>query len=77
MRDQQHRGALVHQPAEQLGERLLALVVDPGRRLVHHEQVGVAGERPRDEHALLLAARQLGEGGAQPVDETDAGDRAR
>ena len=76
MGDQQHRGALVHEPAEQLGERLLVLVVDAGCRLVHDEQVGVARERPCDERPLLLAAGQLGERGAQAVGEADAGDGA-
>jgi hypothetical protein len=52
-------------------------VVDTGRRFVHDEKVGVAGERPCDEHTLLLAAGQLGEGGAHPVDEAHPCDRAR
>ncbi len=76
MGDQEDRSALVHESTEQLGERLLVLVVHAGRRLVHDEEVGVARESPRDEHALLLTAGQLGERGSQPVDQADPGDRS-
>ena len=33
--------------------------VEPGRRLVEHEQVGVGCKRHREHHPLLLAAREL------------------
>ena len=42
--------------AEQVGERLLRLDVDPGRRLVEREQLRACDERLGDERALLLAA---------------------
>ena len=44
------------QLGEQRRERLLRVDVDAGGRLVEHEQVRLAGERLRDERALLLAA---------------------
>ena len=54
-----------------VGERLLALQVDPGGRLVEHEQVGLAGERAGDQHPLLLAAGQRGDAVPGLVGEAD------
>ena len=45
--------------------RLLVRQVDPGVRLVEHEQVRLAGERARDQHPLLLAAGQRRDAGAR------------
>ena len=57
VRDVQDRHVQVTvQPVEQDGERLLRFGVDARRRLVEHEQGRLAGERLRDERALLLAA---------------------
>ncbi len=44
-----------------LGERLLVGQVDAGGRLVEEEQVGLPGQRPGDQHPLLLAAGELGD----------------
>jgi hypothetical protein len=47
---------------EQRSQRVLGLHIDPGRRLVEHEQLRLRRERLRDECTLLLATGQ----GAQP-----------
>ena len=60
VRDEQHGGAvLAHEVHERVAEQPLRLRVDARDRLVEHEQLGLAGERLRDQHALLLPARQL------------------
>ena len=61
----------VLEPAERVGERLLVGQVDAGGRLVEEEQVGLAGQRPGDQHALLLAAGELGDAVARPVGQAD------
>ena len=43
---------------QRVGERDLVGQVDAGGRLVEEEQLGLAGQRPRDQRALLLAARE-------------------
>ena len=54
--DDEHRRATVGESLQDDGQRLLAGVVDTGRRLVHDEHVGPPGERAGDEHAPLLPA---------------------
>src|SRR5207342_522194 len=67
VRDEEDRDAqLAVQACEQVGQRLLRLDVDSGRRLVEGEQLRACDERLGDERALLLAAgeapdRALGE----------------
>jgi hypothetical protein len=47
------------QPAHQLEDLRLDRHVERGGRLVGDQQVGLAGQRHRDHHALAHAARQL------------------
>src|SRR5262245_19874323 len=63
------------EPRQELAERLLALRVDAGRRLVEREQPWFARERLRDQRALLLAARETAELRIRPVPEADELDR--
>ena len=56
-------------------ERLLAGRVDPGGRLVEHQQVGLAGQGAGDQGALLLAAGQGGDRVVDPVQQADIGER--
>ena len=44
---------------EQVQDLVAQAHVDARRRLVHQQQLGLAEQRARDEHALLLAAGQL------------------
>ena len=57
------------------GERLLRLDVDPGRRLVQHEQRRLGGERLRDERPLLLAARERAQRHVGALGQPDPLDR--
>ena len=58
--DQQHGQAeLVAQVFEQVEHGRLHGDVERRDRLVGHEQLGLERERPRDRHALALAAREL------------------
>ena len=50
---------LLLQLGEQLEDLALDRHVERGGRLVGDQQLGLAGQRHRDHHALLLAARQL------------------
>ena len=50
---------LLLQPRQQLEDLALDRHVERGRRLVGDQQLGLAGQRHRDHHALLLAARHL------------------
>ena len=61
----------LHEVHERVAEQLLRLDVDAGDRLVEHEELGLGGERLRDQRALLLTARQLGEPPAPVVGECD------
>ena len=56
---------------ERVAEEPLRLRVDAGDRLVEHEQLGFAGERLGDEHALLLAAGELADAPPAQVAERD------
>jgi hypothetical protein len=75
VRDQHDGGAGGDQTRQRLGERDLAGVVDAGGRLVEHEQLGLAGERPGDEDALLLPAGQRADAVARPVRQADGRER--
>ncbi len=58
--DEQHaHPALLLEPGEQLEDLALDRDVERGRRLVGDQELRLAGERHRDHHALLLAAREL------------------
>ena len=58
--DQDHRHpALAAQVVEQLQDLRLDRHVERGRRLVGDQQLGLAGERDRDHHALAHAAGEL------------------
>jgi hypothetical protein len=57
MRRSNHSGALAHD----VQQRLFGRGVDTGRRLVEQQQPRLLRDRARDERALLLAARELGD----------------
>ena len=58
--DEQDRGVgLGHERADKIEHARLDGRVQAGRRLVEDEQLRVGGQRHRDDHALLHAARQL------------------
>ena len=60
MRDVEHRHAVAPpQLRQQRHDLLLRGDVEAGRRLVEHEQVGIAGQGHGDRDALLLAAGEL------------------
>ena len=60
--DQQHADAALGADArDQRVEFGLARVVDAAHRLIEHQQGRIAQQRPRDQHALQLAAGQLRE----------------
>ena len=50
---------------------LARLGVEAGEGLVHQQDVGIGGERPRQRHALLHAARQLVRIGVGEAGEPD------
>ena len=58
VQDHQHRDPASDQLAEDVGQHLLVLEVDPGVRLVQEEQLRLTSQCSGDQHALLLAARQ-------------------
>src|SRR5919106_3576971 len=57
--DQQDRAAVLVEIFQRSGEPLLVLEIDARHRLIEDQDVGLAGHRPGDQHALLLAPRQL------------------
>ena len=65
------------QLAEERAESLLSVDVDTGGRLVEDEELRLAGERLRDEGALLLAAGEPLDRRCRLVLEADARDRVR
>ena len=69
------RAVLGDEMDERVAEQPLRLGVDAGDRLVEHEQLGIADERLGDEHALLLAARELAHAPAPQVGERDGAQR--
>ncbi len=60
---------------EQLGQQLLARLVDPAVRLVEEHDRPVLDKRPCDEHPLALAARELAELRVGEVGEADTVER--
>ena len=56
----------LHEVHERVAEQRLRVDVDARDGLVEHEELGLRRERLRDQHALLLAARQLGERAGRP-----------
>ena len=67
--------ALGDEPREHLDQPVLAGDVDPGRRFVHDEDVGLAGQCAGNEHAALLAPGQGADIDAGPVGEADEFER--
>ena len=60
VRHHDHDGAALARAAHRAGQRLVALAVEIGVRLVEHDQEGIAVERPRQRHALRLPGRKRG-----------------
>ena len=58
MRGEEHRHALVGQLAQHAAEHVDADRVEPGERLVEHEQLRPVHERDAELHALLVAERE-------------------
>src|SRR6187200_1711341 len=76
VRDVENRDAeSLVQPAEKRAESLLRVDVDTGGRLVENEELRLAGERLRDEGALLLATGEPLDRRCRSVLEADARDR--
>ena len=73
--DQHDRGAALLEPAQRRGEGELVGQVDAGGGLVEEEQLRLAGQRPRDQGPLLLAAGELGDAVAGPRGQPDHRDR--
>src|SRR2546423_7056853 len=69
------RAELAVELVEQGGERLLRVDVDPGRRLVEDEQLGLSGECLGDQGALLLPSREGGDRASGESIEADPLDR--
>jgi hypothetical protein len=57
-----HERAASRRRGEQTVERRAGVVVEPGRRLVEDDDVGLARQRRREGHALALAVGEGGEG---------------
>jgi hypothetical protein len=62
VRDEQHRRAVGLERADDLVQLLLLRAAEGGRRLVHHDQLGLARKRAQDLHLLLLAGAQATRG---------------
>ena len=60
---------LALQPVEPLPQQVPRLRVEPGRRLVEQQQLGLVDERPRDREPPLHAARQRIDAVVAPVAE--------
>ena len=58
MRGEQDRHALVGEPAQHAAEDVDADRVEPGERLVEHEQLGSVHERDAELDPLLVAERE-------------------
>ena len=63
---QHHGGTAIVCGADNVGDDRLVVCVNAGERLVHDEHIGIAHERARDQHALLLAARHAADGEVVP-----------
>ena len=70
MRADQDGDALVAQAREEREQGLARVHVHAGEGLVQQEHVRLLGERPGEEHALLLAAAELADGA--PLELGDA-----
>ena len=57
VRDREH-GPSRHEPLERLLDLAFGLRIHAARRLVQNEDPRIVQDRPRDRHALALAARQ-------------------
>src|SRR5215213_611783 len=77
VQDDQHRCAGGYQLSQQVGQGLLGSQVDPGGRLVQHQQLRLAGQRSSDQDSLLLSAGERGHLGRRPVSQVDNGQRPR
>src|SRR5439155_7900764 len=75
VRGDDQRAPLRGQVREELLEDLCARLVDAGEGLVEEEHRRVLDERPRDEDALALAARELAELRPREAAEPDAVER--
>ena len=60
VRNHHHDGAAFARGAHRPRQRLIALGIEIGVRLVEHDQERIAVERPRQRHALRLAGRKRG-----------------
>ena len=58
VRDHDHDGAALARRANRPRQRLVALGIEIGIRLVEHDQERIAIERPRQRHALRLTGRK-------------------
>src|SRR5450756_1146297 len=65
------------QPREEAEDRLLGVHVHAGERLVEQQHVRLLGERPGEEHALLLAAGQLADGAPRELGDAELVQTAR
>ena len=53
--------ALLAEPRQEIEDGALRVGIDPGGGLVEEQQIGLGRNRARQQHALALASRQLGE----------------
>src|SRR5688500_5530905 len=75
MAHEEHGHSVGGEAPEQLEDGHLVTDVEEGRGLVEHERTATLRERPREPHALPLAARELGDG---PIEiRRDLGPRDR
>jgi hypothetical protein len=75
-----HGLALVLQRLQDIDDGAFRGGVDAGERLVQQVEIRVLRQRPGEEHALLLAARQLADLAVREIrhaDAVEAGLRAR
>src|SRR5215217_4788065 len=77
VQNDQHRCAGGYTLSQQVGQGLLGSQVDPGGRLVQHQQIRLAGQRSSDQDPLLLSAGERGHLGRRPVSQVDNGQRLR
>src|SRR5450759_2681707 len=73
----EHGDAPLAQPREEAEDRLLGVHVHAGERLVEQQHVRLLGERPGEEHALLLAAGQLADGAPRELGDAELVQTAR
>ena len=73
----EHGDAPLAQPREEVEDRLLGVHVHAGEGLVEQQHVRLLGERPGEEHALLLAAGQLADGAPRELGDAELVETAR